>query len=104
MAVVHTSPSSGGQLEQEPPQSIPISFPFCIPSLQSVLQSGQLLPPQSTPNSSPFCIPSDQVVAFPIVLQPFELSILERALFPSNKDRILNLCPLVNKFIQASWE
>ena len=47
-------PRQAGQL---PPQSIPVSSPFCIPFEQ---QSIGQLPPQSISVSSPFCFPSVQ--------------------------------------------
>eukprot|EP01047_Picozoa_sp_COSAG01_P103632 COSAG01_NODE_33069_length_570_cov_1.997877_1_plen_90_part_00 len=44
--------------EQEPPQSVPVSLPFCVLS-EHVGQAEQELP-QSVPVSSPFCVLLEQ--------------------------------------------
>jgi hypothetical protein len=50
---------AGGHLAQEPPQSTPVSSPFCVRSVhdEAAVHLAQE-PPQSTPVSSPFCVRS----------------------------------------------
>lgn len=53
------------QAGQEPPQSTPVSVPFCMPSVQVgvVLHWLGQGPPQSTPSSPPSCTPLVQLTA-----------------------------------------
>ena len=61
-----TTQSTAVQVVQDPPQSIPVSSPFCWPSVQ--VEQAVHDPPQSMPVSSPFCCPSVQVEGQPAVL------------------------------------
>jgi hypothetical protein len=54
----------GAQGEQlAPPQSVPLSSPLRTPSVQLGAQGEQLAPPQSVPVSPWFCTPSEQLAS-----------------------------------------
>ena len=79
---------------QLPPQSTPVSSPFCAESEQ--VKHALQLPPQSMPVSSPFCAESEQEAnpstlypAWPVITRVSTVVLMLNVLAPATRGRML---------------